>query len=244
MDYSTPLLFSLLAGSATLAGLTLTLFANRFIKRYSFAIVSLAAGVLLGTAFLHIIPEAEELIGHSLYVWLLLGFGIFYLLESLVGCHCKGCAHDHTLGPIAGAGLLLHSLLDGVAIVVGFEVSTQLGIITAIAVIVHELPEGIFTLSILLHSGMRKTRAFWWSIMVALATPIGALITILAFPNLNTEILGILLAIAAGSFIYIAAADLIPETHKKRSLTTGVFVFLGLLLMFAINSITGHEHIN
>lgn len=261
MNTLTVVLYSLFAGSATLVGLLMTLFAGKFVKRYSFAIVSLAAGVLLGTAFLHIIPESQEMIGEGAFIWLLIGFGVFYVLESLIGSHCsgdrcrqgdedcKGCeGHDHrenhVLGSVASIGLFFHSLLDGIAIAVGFEVSETLGVVTAIAVIIHELPEGIFTLSILIHSGMKKRTALWWTIVVALATPLGTVLTLLLLPDLSATVLGSLLAIAAGSFLYISAADLIPETHKKRSITTGAFVFLGLLLMFAVNNFIGHDHTN
>jgi zinc and cadmium transporter len=247
MEMLTPLFYASLAGGATLIGLALTLRMRKFVSRYSFAIVSLAAGIMLGTAFLHVLPEAEDLIGHDSGLWLLIGFGAFYIIESLLGSHCcdeSSHNHNHALGKIAGVGIFFHSLLDGMAIAVGYEVSPALGLITAIAVIAHELPEGIFTLTILLHSGMTKKKAIWWTVLVAIATPIGAILTLLLLPNLNEYALGLLLAVTAGSFIYIAAADLVPESHRSRSLTTAAFVILGLLMMFAINSVTGHEHIH
>lgn len=248
MSILEPTLYALFAGSATIVGLIAALFAAKFVKRYSFAIVSLAAGVLLGTGFLHLLPEAQELVGSSVFLWLLGGFAFFYVLESLVGVHCcqhrHGHKHEHhhVLGSVAGLGILFHSILDGVAIAVGFEVSTSLGIITALAVLIHELPEGIFTISILLHSGMSKMRATIWTILVALATPLGALLTLLLFPDLSAAALGALLAISAGSFIYISASDLIPESHHNRSLVTGAFVIVGMILMFIINSFVGHNH--
>lgn len=240
-----PTIYAAIAGSATLVGLVMALFAAKFVKKYSFAIVSLAAGVMLGTAFLHIMPEASELIGTEAFVWLLVGFGVFYVIESLMGVHCcenGHSGHSHVLGSVAGVGLFFHSVLDGVAIAVGFEVSTALGLITALAVLIHELPEGIFTLSLLLHSGRSKKAAAWWTVLVALATPAGAFGALLLFPSLNEQVLGMLLGLAAGSFVYISAADLIPESHKKRSLTTGAFVVLGLMVMFVINTFVGYGH--
>ncbi len=240
-----PTLYATIAGSATLVGLIMALFAAKFVRKYSFAIVSLAAGVMLGTAFLHIMPEANEMIGNDAYVWLLIGFGVFYVIESLMGSHCcdgSQMGHNHALGSVAGIGLFFHSILDGVTIAVGFEVSTTLGLITALAVLIHELPEGIFTLSILLHAGKSRKAASWWTVLVALATPAGAFLTLLFCPELNEEILGALLGLAAGSFVYISAADLIPESHKKRSLVTGAFVVSGLILMFVINTFVGHGH--
>jgi len=246
-EFLTPTLYALLAGTATLFGLALTLFAKNFVKKYSFAIVSLAAGVLLGTGFLHILPEAEMLIHQDAYLWLLGGFGVFYIFESLLGAHCcdeSSHGHNHVLGSMAAIGILFHSFLDGVAIAVGFAVDPTLGLITAVAVLVHEFPEGIFSLSILLHSGMKRKKAIWVAVLIALATPLGAICTLLFFPNLGENTLGILLAITAGSFFYIAAADLVPESHRSRSLTTGAFVVLGILIMLTISTITGgHEHL-
>jgi zinc and cadmium transporter len=252
MNILVPTFYALIAGSATLLGLALTLFAAKFVKRYSFAIVSLAAGVMLGTGFLHILPEAALLTGQSAYIYLLVGFAGFYVIESLVGAHCcssqhkddhhAGKEHKHVLGSVAALGIFFHSILDGVAIAIGFEVSTTLGIVTALAVIIHELPEGVFTFSILLHSGMKRSRAVLWTAIVSLATPAGALATLLLFPDLSAEALGIMLAIAAGSFIYIAAADLVPESHHSRSITTGAFVILGIIIMLMINTTLGHDH--
>ncbi len=235
-----PILYAAVAGSATLIGLLMVLFAKKFVKKYSFGIVSLAAGVLLGTAFFHLLPEANELVGEDFLFWTLIGFVFFFIIEALVGFHaCREEGelddHCHVLGPVASMGILFHSLVDGVAIAIGFEIDPALGLVTAVAVMIHELPEGIFTLSVLLHSKMKLERAVWWTVLVALATPVGALLTILFAPNLTEETLGIFLAIAGGTFLYIAASDLIPESHKSRSLWTGLMMFIGLLLMYLLN---------
>ncbi len=236
-----PILLSAIAGSATLLGLALTLFAKKFVQKYSFYVVSLAAGVLLGTAFFHILPEASELVEQDFFLWVLLGFVLFFVVEALVGFHAcreeEGKHHDHVLGPVAGLGILLHSLLDGIAIGIGYEIDPQLGLVTALAVMIHELPEGIFTFSILMHSGMKLKKAVWASAAVALATPLGTVLTLAFFPGLSIEILGKLLAIAAGSFLYIAASDLVPESHKSRSLTVSLFMLLGLVLMFLLSGL-------
>ncbi|MEK7146573.1 MAG: ZIP family metal transporter [Patescibacteria group bacterium] len=237
-----PVLYSAIAGSATLIGLALVLFAEKFIKRYSFGVVSLAAGVLMGTAFFHILPEALELTGENVFFWALIGFAVFFLVEAFVGFHaCKeeeeGKGHSHVLGPVAIIGILFHSLLDGIAIGIGFELDFTLGLITAAAVMIHELPEGVFTLSILLHSGVKVKKAVLWTVFVALATPIGTLLTLFLAPDLTEANLGILLAIAGGSFLYIAASDLVPESHKSRSLPTAAIMIAGLILMYGISSL-------
>ncbi|MFT7183869.1 MAG: zinc and cadmium transporter [Oceanicoccus sp.] len=234
-----PIAYSAIAGSATLIGLALVLYAEKWVKKHSYYVVSLAAGVLLGTAFFHLLPEASELQEESFLLWTVIGFAAFYLIEVLVGFHAcreneEDHDHDHVLGPVASLGILVHSILDGITIAIGFEIDPSIGIITAIAVMVHELPEGIFTISILLHSHMNKKKAILWTFAVALATPLGTLATLVLFPNLGVETLGTLLAIAAGSFIYVSASDLIPESHKSRSISTGIFMIIGLVLMYFV----------
>lgn len=235
-EFLIPIFYSTVAGSATLIGLGLVLYAKKLVTKYSFAVVSMAAGVLMGTAFIHLIPESLEL--GADYIWILAGFGAFYIIESIVGFHAclEGEEHNHALGPVAGIGTFFHSLLDGVAIGIGFEVSPQIGLITALAVLLHELPEGIFTLSILMHAKMPLKKAVFWTTIVALATPFGTILTFLLLPNLPEEVLGILLAIAAGSFIYIGASDLVPESHKARSIPTASFFFLGIIFILIITN--------
>ncbi len=235
-NFVLPIVTSLIAGSATIIGLVLVLYAKDWVKKNSFSIVSLAAGVLLGTAFLHLLPEAYELIQEDLFFWALVGMAIFFCIEAFIGFHaCKEedfNQHEHVLGPVASMGILIHSLLDGIAIAIGYEIDPKLGLITALAVMVHELPEGIFTFSILVHGQMKLKKATQWTVAVALATPVGTALTLLFTPNLEESALGILLGIAAVSFIYIAASDLIPESPKSRSLTTAVCMVLGLVLIF------------
>jgi zinc and cadmium transporter len=246
MSFLTPFLISLVAGSATILGLVLIYFARNWVQKYSVHVVSVAAGVLLGTAFFHLFPEAQELVGEGTYFWILIGFVCFFIIEAFVGFHaCREedesseKSHEHVLGAMAGLGIFVHSILDGVAIGIGYEVSPEIGLITAIAVMVHELPEGIFTFSLLLHSGMKLKKAVWWTLAVALATPLGTLVTLLIAPEISERNLGVLLAMAGGSFLYIAASDLIPESHKARSLRTAALTLLGLVFVFFLNRI-GH----
>lgn len=237
-----PILLSFIAGSATIIGFAATYYAQAWVKKLSYAIVSMAAGVLLGTTFFHLLPESFELIGDSTLMWLLFGFVLFFLLESFIGFHaCKEDEHEHShhhvLGTVAGAGIFFHSILDGIAIAIGHEIDPRLGLITAFAIMIHELPEGIFTFSILLHNKMKSKKAMLWTVAVALATPLGTIATLLLFPNLGVQTLGVLLAIAAGSFLYVSASDLIPESHKSRSLKISFFLLAGLALMYGLHGL-------
>jgi ZIP family zinc transporter/zinc and cadmium transporter len=136
------------------------------------------------------------------------------------------------------SGLFFHSLVDGVIIGVGFQIDPKLGLITALGVISHELPEGVTTFSLLISSIKRKT-ALRLSMAVALATPLGALISLTFIGSLSKEVIGLLLAVAGGSFLYIGASDLIPETHEEKGFVNAGFLLLGVVILYSLSKIIG-----
>jgi len=226
------LVYGFIAGFATLIGTLLVFAGEDWSRRHSLYLVSFAAGVMLAITFVHLIPESMRLASNAVGV-VLIGILLFYLAQNLLllhPCHDEAC-EVHRLGLLSLFGLTFHSLLDGVAIGVGFEVSTRLGVLTTLAVLVHELPEGIATTGILLFSKMERAKVFWYSVLVALATPAGALLSILFLRNMSSNILGILLALAAGSFIYVSAADLIPQTHRQQNRVHAVLLVAGASLV-------------
>ena len=144
----------------------------------------------------------------------------------------------HAKGVVMFTGLFLHSLIDGVIIGLGFEIDPKLGVLTALGVICHEFPEGVTTFSLLINT-IRKKVAIYLSAAVALATPLGALISLSFIGTLPQTVVGALLAIAGGSFLYISASDLIPETHEERGFLNAGFLMLGVLFMYIITTLTG-----
>jgi len=140
---------------------------------------------------------------------------------------------QHTKGMVMFSGLFFHSLLDGIIIGVGFEVDPKVGVVTSMGVILHELPEGVTTFSLLINSIKEKT-ALKLSIAVALATPLGALISLTFIGGLSEPMVGLLLAMAGGSFLYIAASDLIPETHEEKGFINAGFLLLGVLFLYSL----------
>jgi len=219
-----------IAGIATILGMLFILYYERWAKRNLIYMMSFAAGLLLGAAFINIIPESLSLNKYST-LFVLIGFLLFYLLENLIMVHScteKYCRKHEVVGAISLLGLGLHSLVDGMAIGVGFEVSEVIGIITSIAVIGHEVPEGMSSMTLAYYGRIGRRKAIIYSIAVALATPIGAILTYIFLRSLSNAVLGSLLGIAAGSFIYVSAADLIPETHKLLNWNNILWLLFGI----------------
>ncbi|MBI5574124.1 MAG: ZIP family metal transporter [Elusimicrobia bacterium] len=238
MEFSA-IFYSLIAGATTIFGTLLIFYYEDYAKRNSVYFISFAAGVMLATSFFHLIPEAIE-ISANIPTWVLCGFLIFYIIQNfLVTIHPCPDEHCevHQLGIMSFIGLSVHSLLDGIAIAVGFEVSSAIGLFTALAVILHEFPEGLITTGILIHTGEIRKKIWIYSLIVSLATPFGAIASLLMLKNLPPNILGILLAITAGSFIYLAAADLIPEIHKSNRKINSAILIFGIFLILILGKI-------
>lgn len=265
-------IYSMIAGISTILGTLLVFYRYKWAKHNSVHLISFAAGVMLALAFLHLIPEAvemghmEELTttiseeshegeeGHhhegniGVYILVLCGFVIFYAIESLVSMHPRhdvdaGCTHESkNLSLMSIIGLTFHSLIDGIIITVGFKAGFQIGLLTTTAVILHEIPEGIITTGILLHDNMTKKSTFWFSILVALATPFGAIVSALIFVDVSKGFLSSLLALASGSLIYIAGSDLIPETHHSEKRFNTIILIIGMALLYFMGRFLGSGH--
>lgn len=243
------LFYSLLAGFATIAGLLIVLWQEKWARKNSIYLISLAAGVLITTALLNLLPESLKLLPLQDNIWLspffslIIGFGLFYVIEQLIVIHTcveENC-ETHTFGIVAALGIGFHSLIDGIVIGVGFELDYRIGLISSLAVIVHELPEGIFTLGFLLHANMSLKKAVIYTTAVALATPLGAILTYVFIKDVPQTLLGYILAIAAGSFLYIGASDLIPQTHKVSRKASALLVVLGALFVILITNYIPHS---
>jgi ZIP family zinc transporter/zinc and cadmium transporter len=240
------LLYGGLAGAATMAGITMVRWKQDLAVKYSHYVNSFAAGALITIALAHLIPESVELNSNAL-LFVLAAFIAFYLLESVVVFHSGSAIHfseecpieTHNVGPVIFSGLFLHSLIDGFIIAVGFEASLELGIFAATGVILHELPEGITSFTLIVRS-MQKRTALILSMAVALATPVGAAIALGPLNGMPESTLGAMMAAAGGSFLYVAASDLIPETHQRKVLQNGVFLLLGSGSLYFLTTIFGH----
>ncbi|MFH1429956.1 MAG: ZIP family metal transporter [Candidatus Uhrbacteria bacterium] len=239
------ILFGLIAGAATLIGMWLILAREAWARRNSVYLIIFSAGILLSAALYDIIPEALELHPYAL-LFVLATFFVFYLLEHSVVAHCHAdpehCELRAPIEKLAFIGLTVHSLIDGLVIGAGFAVSPTLGIIATLAVILHEIPEGVTSITLFLHAGYARKKAVLWTTIVALATPFGAIV-IACVPTLLTDTtLGILLAVAGGSFIYVAASNLIPETRSAKHIPAIILMAIGMLVPLLLHHFLPHEH--
>ena len=215
------------------------------LKKTLLFLVSLSAGGLLGGAFIHLLPEAFETCGNELRLslYILLGMVIFFILEKILywrHCHVP-TSEDHP-HPFAYTNLIgdgLHNLIDGMIIAGGFLISIPVGIVTTIAVFLHEIPQEIGDFGVLLHAGFSRKKALITNFLTALTAVLGAIIILILGERFELEkVLQFVIPLTIGGFIYIATADLIPELKKEtnlgKSLVQLLFFLLGIGLMLLL----------
>lgn len=213
-------------------------------------LVSFATGALLSAALLGLLPHAIDGAGlaqaHQIGLTLLCGLLVFFVLEKLVlwrHCHqdiCEGhVPHDHHRDAASASLILIgdgfHNVLDGVLIAAAFMTDVHLGVVTAIAVTAHEIPQEVGDLAILLHSRMSRARALTLNLLTSLTSVLGAVAAYFLLGDV-TRLLPFAIAVAASSFLYIAVADLIPGLHRRVDPGSGakqfVFIVLGVLVIY------------
>ncbi len=214
------------------AGLTV-----HVLSRVVHHLVSLSAGVLLGTALLHLMPEAIETgtaagVGvNALFATLLGGILFFFLLEKAElyrhTHHHEGDGHDHHAhfdeqqvgrgGYAVLVGDSVHNFCDGVIIAAAFLTDTRLGVMTALAVVAHEIPQETGDYIVLLNAGFSRTRALIFNALSGLSAVVGGVLGYFVVAGWE-PVFPYLLVVASASFIYIAVADLIPQMQRRMPL--------------------------
>lgn len=228
------------------------LFSKLKMVNYADYFVSFAVGTLLGAAFLEIIPHAYELSRdlHQISLIVLMGILVFFILEKLLvwrhchGSHCENHSpvvnHDVKKGSILIIGDCFHNFIDGILIASAFIVDINLGLITALAIIVHEIPQEISNFSILINSGYSLSRTLLMNVITGFAMIIGAILAYFVLNDLEF-LIPIILAFAASSMIYVAISDLIPSLHKKveikQTFQQTFSIFLGVLIIYFLHSL-------
>jgi len=219
-------------------------------------LVSLAAGALLGDTFLHLLPSAVESAGGFTpsVTWGVLGGVVgFFLVEGLLHWHHHGeDVHEHTPEGLHSFGVMnllgdaLHNFIDGMLIAGAWIVGPEAGVATTIAVALHEIPQEFGDFGVLLHAGFGVRRAILLNLLVGLVAVLGAVVVLIAHGALGLE--RYLVPVAAGGFLYIACADLVPEMRLRlrgAALIGAVLALLGgMALMAGVHEIVhaGHDH--
>lgn len=221
------------------------------------ALVSFAIGAMLGAVFLEVLPHAIEHSQdvHTLAATVLAGILLFFVLEKLVlwrHCHAHHCeahdalpqAHDHgRSGLLVLIGDTVHNFVDGVLIAAAFMQDTQLGVVTAFAIVVHEIPQELGDYMVLLHSGYSRRQALLFNALSGLATVVGGVLAYWTLSGLQAWIPS-LLAFAAASMIYVAVADLIPGLHKRTAIHETIqqvsLIAAGIFAVWGVGELLGH----
>ena len=224
-------------------------------------LVSFATGALLGAALLALIPHAVLGAGservHEVGIALIAGIALFFVLEKfLLWRHChddhcdthtvsdpathQGHAHNHddarrkASGSLVLVGDALHNVLDGVLIAAAFLTDVHLGIVTAVAIMAHEIPQEVGNFAVLLHSGVSRGRALALNLLTSLTAVIGGVVGYFALETAQ-RLLPFALAVAASSLLYVAVADLIPGLHRRidprSSVMQVLLIGLGIALI-------------
>ncbi|HRY36677.1 MAG TPA: ZIP family metal transporter [Candidatus Magasanikbacteria bacterium] len=221
------------------AAVLLLYFKKETLNKITLLLVSLSAGALMGGAFFHLLPEAaEELDINVLLLTVVISFVFFFFLEKLLfwrHCH-KGECSVHTFGYMNLIGDSLHNFIDGVVIASAFLIDIRLGVVTTLAIALHEIPQEIGDFGVLIHAGFEKKKALIVNYLVALTVLLGGIAGYFASFAIK-GVVPYLLPFAAGGFIYIAASDLMPEIRKetnlKKSLLSFIIFIFGIIMMYA-----------
>ncbi len=244
-------LASLFGSVCALVGGTLLLWREQFARRISLVLVSFAIGSLTGAAFLELIPEALDGAPYAVVApWVVVGIFAIFLFEKAVHwyhVHEGGEDHAHAKNEhprsreVVSAAVIfgdsIHNFIDGLAIALAWAAGTEAGIATTLAVFFHEVPQEIGDFGILVHLGYSRAKVFFYNMFSALATPVGATIGYFLLPSIE-QYSPYFLAFAAGSFLYIAISDLLPELHhhaSRRNDAVHLFaIVLGVLSVAAV----------
>lgn len=241
MAWAQSLLSVVVVSLASLIGLFTLALDERRTRRLAMALVSFAAGALLGDTFLHLVPEAYATrTGASVEPSLLIlaGLLLFFGLEKLLR-HEHGPLHRRAhpnpsarpeLAAINLVGDGVHNFIDGALIAASCLSSPALGLTTTLAVFLHELPQELGDFGVLIHSGLSVRKALLFNLLSASLALVGAVLTLLLGAAVGRQLGQTLIPFTAGGFLYIATADLIPELQHDRTLR-GLLAQAGMMAL-------------
>lgn len=232
-------LATLLNGLMALVGAVALVFPGKSTDAFIKSLVAFAAGALFGGALFHLTAESIEKIGSfQTFAMLTLGFIIFFVLERYLWwhhCH-EGECEVHPVSYLVLIGDAIHNFIDGAIIAASFLVSTNVGLITTLLILFHEVPQELGDFAVLVDAGFSAKKALFYNFLSQMTAVIGALASY--FTLLTFNLTSFLLPVAAGGFLYISASDLIPEVHRHseegRALLYFFLFVVGICLMVAL----------
>jgi zinc and cadmium transporter len=238
----TILFFTFLASIVSLV-LVSAIVLHKSFHKISFPLVSFAAGSLLATGFLDTLPEALDISGKVVFLWITLSFASFFVIERLFLLLHHHDHHDHNKDQLKIPasflifGDALHNIVDGASIAASFLVSFPLGIITTIAVFIHEIPHELGDFGILIHKGWSRKKSIMFNGLSGIAALFGAVIAFYLSSRFEAAV-PVLLAVTTANFIYLSATDLLPEIHhktdKREALYNSLLFLMGIGLIILL----------
>ena len=213
---------------------------DKHLERFSGYFLYTASGILLGAAFLGMIPKAVGMLEvQEVTAYILIGILILFTLEKFVlwrNCPDENCERKKDASSsVALIGDAFHHMIDGIVVTSSFLISVEVGISVTLSVIFHEVPKGLGDLSILIRNGLSRKKAFWYKILTISMALIFGLIAYFLSEAVKT-IIPYVLSFSAASFLYLSLAELIPHMHTKSTLkdafTQIFFILLGILIIY------------
>jgi zinc and cadmium transporter len=243
------LLSILLVSLAAFSGIIFFVLKFKIFKKLQTLLISFSIGTMLGGAFLHLIPESLEQ-PHSTLAPLMVIVSIvaFFVLEKYLHILRHNHPHENEIKSFGPLNLLadgMHNFLDGILIAASYKIDINTGIIATAVVFAHELPQEIGDFAVLIQAGYSKKKALFFNFVSALSAFAGGIL-VLAFPGISEDFSQDILPLAAGGFIYIALADLVPEINIKQSILMSVFQVItlisGVVIMYLLRDLNFMHH--
>jgi len=214
---------------------------ENILKKFLTYMVSFSTGALFADAFIHLLPEiVEENGSFTLFASAAVLGGILFSFVVEKSIHWRHCHHpehiNHKVHPFAFMNLFgdgVHNFIDGLIIGASYLVSIPVGLATTLAVIFHEIPQEIGDFGVLLHGGFTKKKALFFNFITALTAVAGGILALI-IGSRTEHLTSFLIPFAAGSFIYIAGSDLIPELHKEVIFKKSIAQFFVMLCGIAV----------